>query len=339
VLSYTIPIFGADVTAASLVEKLAGHCEHDRLTNNPQGAPQKPRPGESLGLIDSDELGAFLGKDSHAVGTKTPMLTQMAFAENYRKSTKGGGEENAERLALSILACTAPEWMHATISGDALSGGFLDRVILVHRERSVRWGPRSKVTLLDPVKAEKLADWLVLLMVRYEDNYQMELTTEAQKWMDDWECRIHYAGPRDAGDSSKHSLERLSLHAVKLASLLCIADWNHEGEVPIVRLKHAAQAIELLEAEEEYREEFIAQATASPDEPDLQKIMAFIKSKGGKVAKNVFNSHGVFKGWDWQRRDYLIAALCSRFDLRTSKETARNNKMTEFYIVIEGRQE
>jgi hypothetical protein len=261
------------------------------------------------------------------------MLVKMAYAESYRKSTKKGGEENADRLALSILACTAPEWMHDTVVGDAMSGGFLDRILLIHREPTTRFWTRDKIPLMDPILAEQLADWLVELMLRVTDGDPMLLTPEAGNRCDEWELAINAGGRRDANDISKHSLPRMSLHLVKIASLLCIAEWDLEGPVPWVQEAHIDKAIQLLEVEEEYREEFMAQAEASADEPTMQLMLKFIRDSGGEVGKTQFNAYRKFRKLDHTRREYMIAGLIARGDIIIVRKMAANNKMAEFYTI------
>jgi hypothetical protein len=337
VKTFTIPIFGEDVTSASLVEKLAEHCKHKRKLVGPNGRHLEPISGDSLAIVASDELGVFIGKDKHAAGTMIPMLVKMAYAESYRKSTKKGGEEHADRLALTILGCTAPEWMHDTVIGDAMSGGFLDRVLLIHREPTTRFWARDKIPLMDPILAEQLADWLVELMLRVTDGDPMLLTQEAGDRCDAWELAIHSAGRRDEGDASKHSLPRMSLHLVKIASLLCIAEWDLKNSVPRVQVEHIDKAIELLEVEEEYRSEFMAQAEASSDEPTMQRMMKFIRSNDGEVSKWEFNQYRRFREMDHQRREYMVAGLVARGDIVVARKMAANNKMAEVYRIPEGR--
>jgi hypothetical protein len=334
-LTFQIPILGADVTAAGLVEKLAEHCGHTRHLVGPTGEHLPDRDGESVGIIDADELGGFLGKDSHAVGQKIPMLVEMAFKDSYHKYTKKGGHQDADNLALSILACTAPEWMHNTVVGDALSGGFLDRLLLIHRDEGHgNWKPSAEVAITDPVKAEKVADWLVELMLYVSDGYSMCLTREAVGRCNQWESEMKLAGRRDKDDAAKYSLPRITLHMQKVATLLCISEWDIEGPVPWIQRKHINQAIQILEVEEKYREEFMLQAEASSDEPTLKKMMAFIRARGGKVKIREFNSHGSFKRMDHVRRGYCIDALFSRGDLKLVEEGV-GKKKTQFYVVTE----
>jgi len=333
--TFQIPILGSDVTAAGLVEELADHCAHKRRLVGPNGMHLDDRDGESVGIIDADELGGFLGRDSHAAGLKIPMLVEMWSKNRYSKHTKKGGDEIAENLALSLLACTAPEWMHDTVTGDALSGGFLDRLLLIHRdEGSGEWKPSNEVAITDPIAAEKCADWLVELMLYVSDGYSMCLTEGAQGRCNQWESEMRFAGPRDEDDASKHSLPRITLHMTKVAALLCLSEWDLEGPVPWIQRHHIDQAIEIMEAEEHYRQEFVGQAEANSDEEMLKKMMAFFRRKGGKVAVRDFNQHGMFKRMDHQHRAYCIAALIARGALEEVEEGV-GHKKTRYYVIVE----
>lgn len=166
-LAFTVPIFGGDVTTQYLIKRLANdsrsNCRH--FGGMKPGDPTRMVDGEGIGAIDADEFANLFGRGAHMAQIRVPFFTEAAFKEYYHKGTKTDGEENIERMAISILACTQPGWMKSTIVSDAMEGGFIERANFIQRGLSCRDGQWSdeKLPILRPIMAEDLADRLVEL--------------------------------------------------------------------------------------------------------------------------------------------------------------------------------
>ena len=100
--AFMVPIFGGDVTMEFLIKRLA----EDSLPYSRHFAsrPGEPVDGEGVCGLDVDELSTLFGRGAHGAQKRVPFFTETAFQEYYHKGTKGDGEENIERMAISVLA-------------------------------------------------------------------------------------------------------------------------------------------------------------------------------------------------------------------------------------------
>ena len=290
-----------DITPEAVVFQLSQQCTVKRHV-----AKGEFREGEAVAIIFSDELSNLLGKATYNAPKRIPLFTELAFESRYSKRTKVGGEETIERMALSILACTQPGWMRNTITPDALEGGFVERANFIHRPASGRMYPMMSIPILDPLQAETLADRLVELASVPTGPQLIQPTDEGRKFFDDWYIREHKKGPRDRDDSSLHSLERRCIHLLRLATLLCVSE---QTTLPFLQISQIRQAIRIIEAEDEFYPQFIAEASESGDAALGRKIIGWIADQGGLVQKSQFSQHPSFKGLGKDVRDTVIANL------------------------------
>lgn len=285
--AFQIPIFGGDVTTQYLIKTLANNSKsNSRLVLFPSGKSEMI-DGEGVCGIDADELSNLLGKGTHSALIRVPFFTEAAFQDHYHKATKSGEEENVERMAISILACTQPGWMRNTIVSDALSGGFVERANFIYRDKSVRDGLWSSVEIpiLDPLVAEDLADRLVELSSQTTGPQLLQTTPQGAAYFTQWYKHQHSLGPRDKADASMHSLERRCIHLLRMAALLCVSE---QETLPWIKIRHLQQAISIVEAEDEFYSEFIEQATEHSDAEVERNLLAWMKSCGGTVSRQQF---------------------------------------------------
>lgn len=279
-------------------------------------------PGEAVALIVCDELSNLLGKSTYNAPKRIPLFTELAFESTYSKRTKVGGMEEVERMALSILACTQPGWMRNTIVSDALEGGFIERANFIHRPPSSRMYPMMSIPILDPLQAESLADRLVELASHTGNPQLIQATPEGQEFFDNWYRNEHRKGPRDRADTSLHSLERRCIHLLRMASLICIS----EGDtIPWLQIDHIKQAIRIIEAEDRFYPQFIAEASESGDSAMAREVLAWIGSQGGVVTKTQYSQHSKFKSWGKETRDRIMENLLDTRDLEEDKTGGKRN--------------
>ena len=310
--AFTVPIFGGDTTTQALIKKLADdsrpNCRH--FGGKKPGDPTRMVDGEGICIIDADEFSNLFGKGAYMVQVRIPFFTEAAFKDYYSKSTKADGEENIERMAISILACTQPNWMKNTIVSDALAGGFVERANFIHRDKSCRDGQWSdeELPILRPMMAEELADRLVELATMETVPQMLSSTPEAEVYYNKWYHHQHSLGPRDKVDLSKHSLDRRCIHLRRIAGLLCISE---KESLPHIQKHHLQQAIAIVEAEDAWYPKFIAGATEHDDAGMIRRVAAWIETRG-TVNKQQYANHRAFKELGADKRNEIMVELIDR---------------------------
>jgi hypothetical protein len=112
------PLFSQKVTTESFIQFLS---------------ERTAKFGKSEGLIYSPEFSTFLGrsdKDQTLIQTLTDYYDCPAI-RSY--STRGRGIEEMKDLCLNLLAGSTPEWLKSSLPEDSIGGGFLSRLLLIHR--------------------------------------------------------------------------------------------------------------------------------------------------------------------------------------------------------------
>lgn len=207
-------------------------------------------------------------------------------------------------MAFSILACTQAGWMRNTIVSDAKEGGFVERVNFIHRPASKREHSFLRIPILDPLQAERLAEELISLAYTLEDPKVMRITDECDEFFHRWWKREYAKGPRDAEEAEKHSLDRRCIHILRLASILAIS----EGEdLPYIQLKTMQQAIGIIQAEDEFLPQFMAQANESDDALKCREVLAWLNSQGGWSTKRTYAQR--FRKWELKKRHEIVKDL------------------------------
>ncbi len=307
--AFQIPMIASDITPEDIVKQLADWSAFPRYLERPP-ILGKPAKGEAVAIIICDELSNLLGKSTYNAAKRIPLFTELCFEDHYSKSTVAGGKMEIERMAFSILACTQPGWMRDTIVGDAKEGGFVERVNFIHRPKSGRKYSFLEIPIIDPLQAEKLAEDLLPLSMKTSDPQLLQPTKQAKVFFTRWYDSQYEKGPLDLVEAEKHSLDRRCIHTLRLASLLCIS----EGEtVPWLQDFHLAKALEIIEAEDEYLPQFMAQANEGNLARDAREMVTWLKSQGGSCTKTQYNQASRFKGWGRERRANALAEL---FDTR-----------------------
>jgi hypothetical protein len=233
---------------------------------------------DSTGLLALDELTTFLGKDNWALSKRVPWLTTVYGRDIYEYETKSGGHILCKNLALSLLACTAPDWMNEAITPLLFSGGFSDRTIYVYRENSGRNYPTPAP--MDPLVAIELAEGLAKLSQHYEP-VEMVATPDAEEWYDWW-----YDQQPHSSEESGMSRHRKSNHVWKLAAILAIS----AGDAPWISIKHFASAVDYIDNEELYFAEFHKAIHKAPEDDHHMYILKTLRKWGGEASQSrLFN--------------------------------------------------
>ncbi len=304
-LSFQPQILPEDITPQALVEQLSLMSDTPRFLD-PHGSVVRKVDGEAVAILISDEFSNTAGKGTHSASLFIPLLTKLAFSDNYTKATKMDGKQIVERIALSMLACTQPGWMRNTIVSDALAGGFVERANFIYRPAPTRAiGPYSTPTI-DPLVTEDLAEFLTDVAYQPSEPQILMPTDEAKKFVDSWYVHEHGKGPRDALDDAIHTLHRRQIHVIRMASMLAVSE---QDSIPWVEEKHYRQAIRIIEAEEDYYMEFISQASRSTEAAMCDQVLAWLGANGGCMPKRRFGNTKPFNNWTGKVRGQVIDSL------------------------------
>lgn len=166
-----VNLLPGDVTVPRACEILG----HLRYNPRPHGGPQadgtvllpaSDGPVDATAFLYIDEVANFLGRDAYAPTEKVAWLTEMKEVDEYKKSTKGGGDVVLRNCSLSMVGCCAPSWLKGVIDPTVLGGGLADRTTYVFREpvweRKLQYSPFHLQGIpKDPILAEILASELL----------------------------------------------------------------------------------------------------------------------------------------------------------------------------------
>ena len=131
-------------------------------------------------------------------------------------------------MALSMIACCAPDWFRENITEDVRKGGLVDRIIFVHRAPTNRCYPIPPP--LDPLQANDLAQQLKK-WAKVKEKTVIRAQGSAKEWFKHWYRRM-WQEERDRGDADPtvRTTKRQSVYLWKLSSLLSMS----YGEFPEV---------------------------------------------------------------------------------------------------------
>jgi hypothetical protein len=267
-----VTLLPEDTNQETLVRKLAPW--HDEI-EGPDGKPQRLLV-DSTGFMVLDELSTFLGKSTWNEPKRVPFLTTLYGRDYYDYETVSGGHIVLQNVALSMLACSAPEWLKSAITPLMFGGGFMDRTLFVYRPPVTRSIPTPAP--LDPVAAVRLA-YFIQHLAKRDKPVEMLPTPEANEWYEAW-----YDKQPKSSDLTGMSTKRRANHAWKLAGILSISD----GSAPWIKQQHLWLAVQLLDHEETRFEQFMDEVNRPPEADIFKWVMNTFKRHGGDMTRSEF---------------------------------------------------
>ena len=319
--TFKVGIFPQDVTQEHLVSALAQLSGRETLFKYQDGRSGMKR-GEACAVIAADEFSNFAGNEVYNAQKRITFLVTAAFDDRYSKATKGGGEEIIERMTLSLLSTTQPGWMRNTITSDALEGGFIERVLFIHREETRRLYSMYRIPKVDPLVAEILAERLQPLATSNGTMVRTCLmpTKEAESIIHTWylqETSRRRAGT--SGEIDKQSIHRRGIHINRTAALLAISEGD---SLPYMEARHMNLAMEIIQAEDVWYTQFLEQAQEGTLEGQKRKVMDFLRSDkvGGSIPKTDFGQAKPFRSWGSKVRDTIVAELADTGELTLDRQ-------------------
>jgi hypothetical protein len=266
-----------DTNQETLVRKLAAWSTTAR---DAESGEVVKRNVDSTGLLALDELASFLGKDQWAVGKRLPFLTTLYNRTDYVYETQSGGRHHLRNIALSMLACSAPEWMKETITPLLFGGGFMDRCQFISRSpvsKSVRSYPTAQPR--DPLIANHLAGWLVQWAHRPQ-RLELLADPEAADWYDEWYNRLGIRGSSE--EEITTSTKRQANRLWRLAGILAMS----EECAPWIRQRHFAKGHQLLLEEDREFIRFMAKMNESPAVSHMDYLQGVLLRHGGSMLRS-----------------------------------------------------
>lgn len=232
--------FGPDVvTWQALVTAFAGAAEE--IPN--------PHTGEFFSMscltIASDELGNFFNPQDREMVDMLVTLWDGKHGD-FKKLTKGGGEEQVVNPWINFIGCTTPAWIAGNFPEYLIGGGFTSRCVFVYADAK-----RQEVAYPDEVIPETFLDLRRTLIHDLEAIStlfgEVGLSKAAREWGRDWYSH-HWRNP-PAGLSQEQFggyLARKQTHIHKLAMILCAAQGN-DLTISADQLRAAAEIVSSLE--------------------------------------------------------------------------------------------
>jgi len=152
----------------------------------------------------------------------------------FEYGTRSYEKEKAENVCFSILGAITPEHFKNSLPLEAIGGGFLSRLIMIHGERKKKNSNAKLIEAMEPQLAEDLRDIHQLkgpfvvhetFSQLYDNWYENEGTPE--------DLKHHYFSSY---------VERRQVHLCKMAMILCAS----EGSEMVIRDRHFSRALDFL---------------------------------------------------------------------------------------------
>lgn len=235
--------FGPDsVTWQSLVTSLAGCCE---------SVPNPYNPGEfypmSAVTFCSDELGNLLTPSDDKLVSALITLWDGKQGE-FRKETKGSGNDKIENPWVNIIGCTTPAWIGGNIPDQMIGGGLTSRMVFVYAEKKrqfVAYPAEAVPKHFDEFKKRLVHDLEVISQLFGE----FRLEEKAKVWGRDWYNNLWNNLPEDLNnDQFAGYLARKQTHLHKLAMVLSVSQDN-DLAIKEHHLQHANEILEVIEGD------------------------------------------------------------------------------------------
>ena len=112
-----------------------------------------PVISSSLTVV-SPEFAVFLGRNNGEFCDKITDLFDCPSPWSYK--TKARGLEEMEAVFLNLIGATTPGLLQATMSGEAITGGLMSRVVLVYADKKSRIVPIPSAVVRDERLKDKL---------------------------------------------------------------------------------------------------------------------------------------------------------------------------------------
>ena len=139
---------------------------------------------------------------------------------DFKKQTKGSGNDEVPNPWINIIACTTPSWIAGNFPEYMIGGGFTSRCVFVYADAKAKIVPYPKL-VMQYNKSEEEAKLLEDLIAIGEMRGGYELSPEAQAWGIEWYKDLWQNKPAHLNnDQFGGYLSRKQSHIHKLAMVM-----------------------------------------------------------------------------------------------------------------------
>lgn len=189
--------------------------------------------------IHASELSVFLGRQQYNEGLIALLTTLYDSPDTWEYVTRTKSEVRLERVYLTMLGATAPDWLADSIPPVAFGGGFLSRTLVIAAPGTDRVFPFPVPQ--DPSLMQQLVTRLRGIA---QKSGGFRFTPAAKKWYEDW-YDISRARQLDGSFISGY-YERKQDHIIRLATVLTLSQ-DSDLEYTPETLQRALEALEAME--------------------------------------------------------------------------------------------
>lgn len=165
-------------------------------------------------FVPAPEFSVFVNKQKYNDSFVPQLLRLLDCPAVYKVSTVGRGEEVVENIALTILGGSTPNLLVDSSAREVISGGFLNRFVLVPEDDSPRCvsRPRQGPAHLGE-KIKRTLEYFAGL------SGEMYFSPAADKWWDGW-YRARKELIRKSDETTAEVIQRGQIHVLRTALLI-----------------------------------------------------------------------------------------------------------------------
>ena len=181
------------------------------------------------------ELATFLGKQKYNTGLINKLVDLYDCKDIDSSATVGRGEVIFKNIYFTLIGATTIKGINESIPEEAMGGGFLSRLILVHAPRPTRAYPEPREVIGAPDRKE-LAKRLAWIANNAQGEYYF--TKEAQSYYN----KLYAAHRKKLMTQDDHTMDlksRFDIHLRKLALIMKAQRYEGGKEITLEILKEA----------------------------------------------------------------------------------------------------
>ncbi len=237
---------------------------------------------EAVGFISLPELAASMTRKKYQEDLIQVLTRLWDCPDVLPTGTIGRGGKDLHNVAVATLAGSTEAWLVDAIPGNAFSGGFMARVLQIWQESGYKEIPEPSET--DPQVIQDLVDTLG------EVNWvrgPIFRSPKGSQWFGDWYHEIRLVRPEDSRLDPFYG--RTPDHLLRLAMILRVAenDFHDRPDEKQVMIgpSHLEEAWRILQWILKYLPKVYASLGVSQVGVDADRVLRFLKQKGGRATK------------------------------------------------------
>lgn len=165
-------------------------------------------------FIPAPEFSVFVNKQKYNDSFVPQLLRLLDCPEVYKVGTVGRGEEIVENIALTILGGSTPNLLVDSSAREVISGGFLNRFVLVSEDDTSRCVPKPREG------PQHLGDKIKRTLEYFAGlSGEMYFSHAAEEWWDGW-YRRRKEIIRKSDETTAEVIQRGQIHVLRTAMLV-----------------------------------------------------------------------------------------------------------------------